>query len=161
MKIAVYPGTFDPVTYGHLDVLRRASVLFDKVIVAIAANSPKAPLFSLRERIDMVRENIGEDDRFEICELTGLVVDFARKRKAVALIRGLRAISDFEYEFQMAQMNRNLDGTIETIFLMPSEKYFYISSHLIKQVARYSGKDTSMVPPNVLQALRRRFEENH
>lgn len=161
MKIAVYPGTFDPVTFGHLDVLRRASVLFDKIIVAIAANTPKEPVFSVEERIRMVRDNIGEDSTIEVCELKGLVVEFARKRKAVALIRGLRAISDFEYEFQMAQMNRNLDGEIETIFLMPSDKYFYISSNLIKQVSRYSDKDTGMVPQNVLEALRRRFAKNH
>lgn len=158
MKIALYPGTFDPITNGHLDVLTRSSVLFDKVIVAVAKNEPKNPIFSLDKRIKMIEECV-DSDRFEVCALEGLVVEFAKKRGAQALIRGLRAISDFEYEFQMAQMNRNLDESIETIFLMPNEKFFYTSSALIKQVARYTEKDTHLVPPNVHQALRERFHK--
>ncbi len=156
MKTALYPGTFDPITYGHLDVLHRASVLFEKVIVAVAENDPKQPLFDIEERIALIRTNI-DPDHFEVRRLNGLVVDFAREVGANALIRGLRAISDFEYEFQMAQMNRNLDESIETIFLMPNEKYFYTSSNLIKQVARYTDRDTELVPPNVQEALKRKF----
>tara|TARA_R100000027_G_scaffold67677_1_gene67670 strand:- start:16625 stop:17113 length:489 start_codon:yes stop_codon:yes gene_type:complete len=156
MKIALYPGTFDPITNGHLDVLTRASVLFDRVIVAVAHNGPKNPIFSIEERIQLIRDCV-DTDQFEVCALEGLVVDFARKRGAQALIRGLRAISDFEYEFQMAQMNRNLDESIETIFLMPNEKFFYTSSALIKQVARYTEKETHLVPANVHKALREKF----
>lgn len=157
MKIALYPGTFDPITNGHLDVLHRAAVLFDKVIVAVAGNDPKQPLFDLEERIALIRANV-DPARFEVRKLDGLVVEFAKKVGASALIRGLRAISDFEYEFQMAQMNRNLDESIETLFLMPNEQYFYTSSNLIKQVARYTGRDTGLVPANVQEALRRRFQ---
>lgn len=156
MKIAVYPGTFDPITKGHLDVLHRAAVLFDRVIVAVAENEPKNPVFSLDERMAMIRENV-DTEQFEVRRLEGLVVEFAKKVKAKALIRGLRAISDFEYEFQMAQMNRNLDESIETLFLMPSEKFFYTSSALIKQVARYTEKDTDLVPENVYKALIEKF----
>ena len=159
MKVALYPGTFDPITKGHLDVLHRASVLFDKVIVAVAQNDPKSPVFGLEKRIQLIRENI-DTDRFEVLPLEGLVVEFAKKMGAQALIRGLRAISDFEYEFQMAQMNRNLDESIETIFLMPNEKYFYTSSALIKQVARYTEKDTHLVPDNVHAALKQKFHSS-
>lgn len=158
MKVALYPGTFDPVTKGHLDVLHRASVLFDKVIVAVARNDPKKPLFSLDERIRLIMENI-DSECFEVCPLEGLVVEFAKKRGAQALIRGLRAISDFEYEFQMAQMNRNLDDSIETIFLMPNEEFFYTSSALIKQVARFTDKETHLVPENVHRALKKKFHQ--
>lgn len=157
MRIAVYPGTFDPVTYGHLDVLRRAGQIFDRVIVAVARNEPKKPLFDVEERQRLITENLREEDRVEVVVFDGLLVDLARDVGAVALIRGLRAISDFEYEFQMAQMNRNLDGTVETIFLMPSERYFYTSSNLIKQVAQYSDRDTELVPENVREALARKF----
>jgi pantetheine-phosphate adenylyltransferase len=156
MKTALYPGTFDPITNGHLDVLHRASVFFERVIVAVAANDPKGPLFEVEERVRLVRENV-DPARIEVRELRGLVVDFARSVGAQALVRGLRAISDFEYEFQMAQMNRNLDESIETIFLMPNEEYFYTSSNLIKQVARYTGRETGLVPPNVQKALRAKF----
>jgi len=156
MKVALYPGTFDPITNGHLDVLHRASVLFDRVIVAVANNAPKGPLFPREQRISLIRENI-DPEHFDVMPLDGLVVDFAQEVGATALIRGLRAISDFEYEFQMAQMNRNLDESIETIFLMPNEKYFYTSSALIKQVARYTERDTGLVPPNVHRALKQRF----
>lgn len=157
MSLAVYPGTFDPVTYGHLDVLKRASRLFDEVIIAVADNPAKGPMFTFEERVKLVEDNIRGWKGVRVMPLGGLVVDFARANGASALIRGLRAISDFEYEFQMAQMNRNLDGEVETIFLMPSEKYFYTSSQLIKQVARYTGRETGLVPPNVVEALRGKF----
>ncbi|MFP4353267.1 MAG: pantetheine-phosphate adenylyltransferase [Puniceicoccaceae bacterium] len=156
MKIALYPGTFDPITNGHLDVLHRASIFFDKVIVSVAENDPKTPLFPIEERVRLIRENV-DSARIEVRILEGLVVEFAKKVGAHSLIRGLRAISDFEYEFQMAQMNRNLDESIETIFLMPNEKFFYTSSKLIKQVARYTGRETRLVPPNVQEALRKKF----
>ncbi|MEM0964660.1 MAG: pantetheine-phosphate adenylyltransferase [Verrucomicrobiota bacterium] len=156
MKVALYPGTFDPITNGHLDVLHRASVLFDKVIVAVAENETKGPLFSVEERISLIEQNI-DSSQFEVCTFRGLVVEFAKEKGAHALIRGLRAISDFEFEFQMAQMNRNLDESIETIFLMPNEEFFYTSSHLIKQVARYTERETGLVPTNVQRALKEKF----
>ena len=132
MRIALYPGTFDPVTNGHLDVIRRAGRIFDKVIVAIAKNASKEPTFTETERIELIRENLAEGEVVEVLAFDGLIVDLAEKLGAVALIRGLRAVSDFEYEFQMAQMNRHLDEKIETIFLMPNEEYFFTSSHLSK-----------------------------
>ena len=133
-RSAIYPGTFDPVTNGHLDVLRRASVLFDEVVVAVAQNAGKTPMFDSETRVRLIQENIGELKNVRVCYSDGLTVDFAKSLGAVAIIRGLRAVSDFEFEFQMAQMNRFLDSEIETIFLMPSHKYFYTSSTIIKQV---------------------------
>jgi pantetheine-phosphate adenylyltransferase len=154
MRLAIYPGTFDPVTYGHLDVIERGSRLFDRVIVALARNTGKSPVFSLEERRALVEENTGKWPRVSVEVLDGLTVDFARKVGAVALIRGLRAVSDFEYEFQMAQMNRHLDEGIETIFLMPNQEYFYTSSNLIKQIATITNERLApFVPPNVLRAL--------
>ncbi|MFW5883775.1 MAG: pantetheine-phosphate adenylyltransferase [Verrucomicrobiota bacterium] len=157
MRIAVYPGTFDPITNGHLDVLERACRLFDKVFIAIAANAGKGPLFSLEEREWLVRENIGRLPNAEAVTFDELLIDLAHKVNATALIRGLRAVSDFEYEFQLAMMNRHLDEQIETIFLMPNEKYFFTSSNIIKQVAQYCGRELGLVPPNVHRALAERF----
>jgi pantetheine-phosphate adenylyltransferase len=156
MKKAIYPGTFDPVTNGHLDVLNRASRLFDHVIMAVADTHTKNPLFSLQERIDLIQPNIAKFPNVSVLPFSGLVVDFAKSMGASALIRGLRAVSDFEYEFQMAQMNRLLDGDVETIFLMPNEKYFFTSSQLVKQVNLYTDRDTGLIPKNVYQALRSR-----
>jgi pantetheine-phosphate adenylyltransferase len=158
MAKAIYPGTFDPVTRGHLDVLCRATRLFDEVVVAVATNPNKGPLFSLEERLSLIEENIRGQARVSVKPFSGLVVDFAKEEGAVALIRGLRAVSDFEHEFQMAQMNRNLDESLETIFLMPGARHFYTSSSLVKQVARYGDRDTGLVPDNVRLALVRRFE---
>jgi len=158
MAKAIYPGTFDPVTKGHLDVLDRASRLFDKVVVGVAANATKGPLFSLEERLALIEENVSGNPQLSVKPFSGLVVDFAREEGAVALIRGLRAVSDFEHEFQMAQMNRNLDDALETIFLMPGARHFYTSSSLVKQVARYGDRDTGLVPDNVRRALVKRFE---
>jgi len=157
MAIALYPGTFDPVTHGHLDVLTRASRLFDDVIVAVASgNSAKSTMFSPEERVRMVEENLGEFTNVSVELFDGLLVEHARSRRATVLVRGLRVISDFEYEFQMAQMNRHLDSSLETIFLMPSQKYFFTSSQLIKQVYRYGEQETGLVPENVRLALKER-----
>ena len=152
---ALYPGTFDPVTYGHLDVLARASKLFDQVTVAVSeSNSSKNTTFGSDTRVTLVRDNLNKFVNVSVEPFNGLLVEYAKKIGATVLIRGLRAVSDFEYEFQMAQMNRHLDNEIETIFLMPSEKYFYTSSQLIKQVHLYGDRETNLVPPNVLAALR-------
>jgi len=157
MAIALYPGTFDPVTHGHLDVLTRASRLFDDVIVAVASgNSAKSTMFSPEERVRMVEENLGEFTNVSVELFDGLLVEHARSRRATVLVRGWRVISDFEYEFQMAQMNRHLDSSLETIFLMPSQKYFFTSSQLIKQVYRYGEQETGLVPENVRLALKER-----
>jgi len=157
MVIALYPGTFDPVTYGHLDVLTRASRLFDRVIIAVASgNSAKSTLFTPEERLQMVLENLEAFDNVTVELFDGLLVEHAREKGATVLVRGLRVVSDFEYEFQMAQMNRHLDASLETIFLMPSQKYFFTSSQLIKQVHRYGGQETGLVPENVRLALKER-----
>ena len=157
-RIAVYPGTFDPVTNGHLDVLQRACRLFDEVIVAIAVNANKHPIFSQSQRRSLVETNVKNLPNVRIEMFDGLTVNFAKKRKACAIIRGLRAVSDFEYEFQMAQMNRHLDDDIETIFLMPSQDHFYTSSKLIKSVSEFSIEDVAVfVPENVKEALRKHF----
>lgn len=153
MKKAIYPGTFDPFTYGHFDVLTRAARIFEHVYIAVTDNQSKSPIFSVKERLDLIRENIGHLNNVSVVSFRGLVVDFAREIGAKALIRGLRAVSDFDYEFQMAQMNRHLDECLETIFLMPNEKYFFTSSSLVKQVSLYTDRDTGLVPPNVYKAL--------
>ncbi len=158
MKTALYPGTFDPITNGHLDILERARKLFDHIIVAIAENEEKAPTFPLEERKRLVEENLIHLDDVSVVTFDGLVVEYARKIDAIALVRGLRAMSDFEYEFQMAQMNRHLDPEIETMFLMPNEKYFFTSSQLLKLVHKYGGEGTSLVPVNALRALQKKFK---
>ncbi len=158
MRTAIYPGTFDPITSGHLDVLARACRIFDRVIVAVADNPAKEPLFSLKERLQMVEENLTPYPQASTMAFKNLTVDFASAVKAVAIIRGLRAISDFEHEFQMAQINRSLNNDIETVFLMPNEKYFFISSSLIRQVSQFSDKIKSFVPPNVYKALKKYYK---
>lgn len=157
MKTALYPGTFDPITNGHLDVIRRAGRIFDKVVVAIARNASKETTFTEDERLQLIRENLTEEEAVEVLAFDGLIVDLAVKLNAVALIRGLRAVSDFEYEFQMAQMNRHLDDKIETIFLMPNEEYFFTSSHLIKNVFQFTDRERHLIPPNVHAALSRKY----
>ena len=147
MAIALYPGTFDPVTYGHLDVLGRASRLFERVIVAVASgNSAKSTMFSPEERASMVEQNLDSFKNVTVELFDGLLVEHARRKGATVLVRGLRVVSDFEYEFQMAQMNRHLDSSLETIFLMPSQKYFFTSSQLIKQVHRYGSRKRAWFP---------------
>ena len=155
---AIYPGSFDPVTNGHLDVIERARKLFDEVIVAVAHNDQKHPLFSLEERIDLLRATVDGTKNVEIASMDGLLVDFAIARKATAVIRGLRAISDFEFEFQMALMNRKLESSVETIFLMPKEEYTYLSSRIVKEIARLGGDVTGFVPPRVAEALARKLK---
>jgi len=157
MKIALYPGTFDPLTLGHLDVLKRACGIFDKVIICAAINEDKSPLFTIQERVELIHANLLDLPNAEVAKVDGLLVDFARKVGAMALIRGLRAVSDFEFELQMAQMNRNLDEEVETLFLVPNEAYTFISSKLIKQVATYGGDVRKFVPRNVYEALCTKF----
>ncbi|MDH4162098.1 MAG: pantetheine-phosphate adenylyltransferase [Nitrospirota bacterium] len=156
-RIAVYPGTFDPVTYGHVDLTERSLRMFDKVIIAIAANPKKAPLFTLEERIDMFRRAIGKKHNVEIEGFDCLLVDYMKRKRAVGLIRGLRAVSDFEYELQMALMNRRLDSSVETVFLMPSEEYSFITSTIVKEAASYGGDVSSLVPKTVVEKLKRKF----
>src|SRR2546423_4662593 len=158
MKRAIYPGSFDPVTNGHLDVVERARKLFDEVIVAVAHNDEKQPLFSLEERLNLLRETVGKIDNVRIAQFDGLLVEFAVEEKAGAVIRGLRAISDFEFEFQMALMNRKLEGAVETIFLMPKEEYTYLSSRIVKEIARLGGDVSKFVPASVAKALGRKLK---
>ncbi len=153
MRHCIYPGTFDPITYGHLDVLARAARLFDKVTVAVAQNAGKEPLFTAEQRLEMLRPNLAAFPHVELTSFGGLLVDFARAQKADAIIRGLRALSDFEFEFNMALMNRHLQPQLETIFVMPNEQFSYTSSTLVKQVARYGGDVSDFVPPNVAAEL--------
>jgi pantetheine-phosphate adenylyltransferase len=157
MRRAIYPGSFDPVTNGHLDVIERARKLFDEVVVAVAHNDEKQPLFSLEHRLDLLRETAGKISNVRIAEFEGLLVEFARKEEAGAVVRGLRAISDFEFEFQMALMNRKLDPVVETIFLMPKEEYTYLSSRIVKEIARLGGDVSGFVPACVAKALRSKF----
>jgi len=157
MRRAIYPGSFDPVTNGHLDVIERARKLFDEVVVAVAHNDEKQPLFSLKDRLDLLRETAGKIDNVRIAEFEGFLVEFARKENAGAVIRGLRAISDFEFEFQMALMNRKLDAVVETIFLMPKEEYTYLSSRIVKEIARLGGDVSGFVPACVATALSGKF----
>src|SRR5207237_1145399 len=145
MKRAIYPGSFDPVTNGHLDVVERARKLFDEVIVAVAHNDGKQPLFSLKERLNLLQQTVGKIDNVRIAQFDGLLVEFALQQKANAVLRGLRAVSDFEFEFQMALMNRKLEGNVETIFLMPKEEYTYLSSRLVKEIARLGGDVSKFV----------------
>lgn len=154
MRTCIYPGTFDPITHGHLDVLKRACRMFDKVVIGVADNAKKGPFFTAEERLVMVQQNIQEMPNATAITFSGLLVDFAKEQNAIALIRGLRAVSDFEYEFQMALMNRHLQPEIETILLMTKEGYNYTSSSLVKQVARYGADISKFVPRNVNEALK-------
>jgi pantetheine-phosphate adenylyltransferase len=154
MRRAIYPGSFDPVTNGHLDVIERAVKLFDEVIVAVASNSQKQPLFTAQERMALLQETVPSPERVRFATLDGLLVEFAREAGACAIVRGLRAVSDFEFEFQMALMNRKLEAGVETIFLMPKEEYTYLSSRIVKEIARLGGDVSSFVPECVVAALR-------
>jgi pantetheine-phosphate adenylyltransferase len=153
-RTAVFPGSFDPLTNGHVDIIERGSRLFHRVIVAVAINAEKTPLFSVDERVAMIREIFREHAAVEVDTFNGLLVEYARQQRASAVIRGLRAVSDFEYEFQMALMNRRLNHDLETVFLMPDEKYTYTSSRLIKEVFMLGGEVAGLVPPTVEERLR-------
>ena len=160
MKIAIYPGTFDPITYGHIDVLERALEIFDKVIVTIAHNTAKDPLFTDAERLEMVKHVIKKyGKRAEAEYFDGLLVDYARKKKAIALVRGLRAVSDFEYEMQMALMNRKLADDISTIFFMPHEKHTYLNSSIVREIALLNGDISSFVPAYVQKILKSKVQK--
>ncbi|EXJ15748.1 Phosphopantetheine adenylyltransferase [Imhoffiella purpurea] len=153
----VYPGTFDPITNGHVDLIHRASRLFDRVLVAVAADTGKTPMFSTDERVALVRESVGNCQNVEITPFSGLLVEFTRKLGVSVIMRGLRAVSDFEYEFQLAGMNRHMAPDIETLFLTPAEKYTYISSSLVREIARLRGDVSAFVAPVVQAALKERF----
>ncbi|MEI7963411.1 MAG: pantetheine-phosphate adenylyltransferase [Verrucomicrobiota bacterium] len=154
---AIYPGSFDPVTNGHLDLITRSLGLFDEVIIAVADNEAKSPLFTTSERVDLIRESVGEHPGLSVEPLNGLLVDFCRRREAFVVIRGLRAVSDFEFEFQMALTNRRLEPKIETIFLTPREDCIFLSSRIVKEVARLAGDVTPFVSAPVLSALKGKF----
>lgn len=158
MKRVIYPGTFDPVTYGHIDIVRRAVDLFDEVVVTVAINPTKQPLFSTEERVEMLKESLKEFDRVIIDSFDGLTVEHAKQVGAIGIIRGLRQISDFEFEFQMALMNRKLAGDITTIFLMPHERYTYLNSTVIRNLASLHADVSNFVPPNVHEALKEKFK---
>jgi len=157
MSIAVYPGTFDPITNGHIDIITRSLRMFERVIVTIALNSSKTPLFSLEERISMIQQCFTSNEHVEIDTASGLIVDYTVRKNACAIIRGLRAVSDFDYELQLALMNRKLERRVETVFLMTGLRWIYISSSIIKDAARHGGDISDMVPPHVHAALRAKF----
>ena len=156
-NIAVYPGTFDPITNGHIDLVERSLGIFDEVIIALAPNPKKMPLFTIEERIEMIKAATKGLENVKTDVFNGLLVNYAKKKKAKAIIRGLRAVSDFEYEFQMALMNRRLDSRIETVFLMPSEEYSYLTSTIIKEIAAFKGSVKGLVPKIVEDKLKEKF----
>lgn len=160
MKKVIYPGTFDPVTNGHIDIIKRAIELFDEVVVTVAKNPGKTAMFTVDERVAMLNESLKEYDNVMVDSFGGLVVDHAREIGAVGIIRGLRAVSDFEYEFQMALMNRKLNDELATIFLMPHEKYTYLNSTIIRNLSQFEGDVTEFVPPVVLEKLKEKQRQN-
>ena len=163
MKTAIYPGTFDPITYGHLDIIARASRLFSKIVITVASNPSKAPLFTAEERVSLIKQSISKikyESTLEVETFDGLIVKFAKKKNASAIIRGLRAISDFEFEFQMALMNRRLLQEITTVFLMPHENYTYLNSSIVKEVASLGGDISNFVPLEVEKELQSKFSTN-
>jgi pantetheine-phosphate adenylyltransferase len=152
--MAIYPGSFDPVTNGHLDLIARGARIFDRLIVAVLQNLDKSPLFSARERVEMLREVTRDWPNVEVDLFEGLLVDYVRRRNAQVILRGIRAISDYEYEFQMALMNRRLEATVETVFMMPAERYSYVSSRLVREVAQLGGPIDGLVPALVVERLK-------
>lgn len=156
-KIAVYPGSFDPITYGHLDIIKRGLTIFDEIIVAVASNSQKNALFTTDERVELIQDVVKEEGRVTVDTFSGLLIDYVSSRKAHVIIRGLRAISDFEYEFQIAQMNSSIGKEIETLFMMTSLQYGYLSSSIVKEVCSLNGTIDKFVPPEVKKALRLKY----
>ena len=161
MRIAICPGSFDPLTNGHLDVIQRATKLFDRVVVAVAHNEAKQPLFTLAERMQLSAEAVKHLPNVEVDSFDNLLVDYVERRGAHAIVRGLRAVSDFEFAFPLALMNRNMNERVETIFMMPKDTYAYLSSRMIKEIARLGGDVTSFVPANIKAALDGRFNSTH
>jgi pantetheine-phosphate adenylyltransferase len=159
-RIAVYPGTFDPITYGHMDVIKRGTNLFDKVVVLVARNSTKTPLFSGDERVKMIKEVFRSNPKVAVDVFDGLLVEYVKRTKATAVIRGLRAVSDFEFEFQMALTNRKMDSTIDTVFLVPDERYTYLNSTIVREIARLGGDVSDFVPPGVRAYLTAKLKSN-
>lgn len=158
MRLAVYPGTFDPITNGHLDLIERGLRIFDEIIIAVAPNPKKQPLFTLEERLRLIRESVKDCKNVKIEAFDGLLVDYVKSKGGIAIIRGLRAVSDFEYELQMALMNRRLDTNIETVFMMPSEEFSFITSTIVKEVASFGGSVKGLVPHVVENALNEKFK---
>jgi pantetheine-phosphate adenylyltransferase len=159
VTLALYPGSFDPITYGHLNIIERAQKAFDRVVVAVAINRKKTPLFPTEERIAMIREALGPKSDVEVESFEGLLVDYATQRGAQVVLRGLRAISDFEYEFQMAHMNKRLSPELETVFMMTGEAHFFVSSQLVREIASFHGQLSGLVPPHVEARLRQKFAQ--
>ena len=157
-RTAIYPGSFDPLTNGHLDVIQRAAKLFDRVIVAVAENESKQPLFTLAERVALVKQAVTKLPNVQTDSFSTLLVEYVAAQKAQAIVRGLRAVSDFEFEFQLALMNRKLDENIETIFMMPKDTYTFLSSRIVKEIARLGGDVRAFVPPNVQVALKKKLK---
>ncbi len=158
-RTGIYPGTFDPITYGHIDVIKRATALFSRVIVLVAHNTTKAPLFSTEERIAMIGEIFRKNRHVTVDSFDRLLVDYAKQKNASVIIRGLRAVSDFEYEFQMALTNRKMNQTIDTVFLMPDERYTYLNSTIVREIARVGGSVESFVPPSVRKRLMQKLKQ--
>ncbi len=156
-RLAIYPGSFDPLTNGHLSLIHRGLRIFDGLVVAVANNRDKTPLFTVEERMALIRDALGDEQRVEVDSFDGLLTDYAKQRGIHTVLRGLRAVSDFEFEFQLANMNRKLDPEFDSVFVMTGEKYFYVSARMVREVASYGGDVSSMVPPNVLIGLRQKF----
>jgi pantetheine-phosphate adenylyltransferase len=154
--VAIYPGSFDPLTNGHVDIIQRGSRLFDRIVIAVLLNIEKAPLFTVKERVEIAREVFRDWPNVEVDTFDGLLVDYARSKRANVIVRGLRAVSDFEYEMQMALMNRRLNGDVETVFMMPAEAYSYVSSRLVKEVVALGGSVHGLVPDSVEERLRQK-----
>lgn len=159
MKIAVYPGTFDPITNGHVDIIYRSAKLFDKIIVTVAVNTQKTPLFDLAERVEMIRQSLGNEEKIEVDQFDGLIAEYLKRVNASAMIRGLRAVSDFEYEFQMSLMNRKLNPDVETVFLTPAQEYIHLNSTIVKEVASFGGDVSEYVPDYVRTALQKKYKK--
>jgi pantetheine-phosphate adenylyltransferase len=157
-RTGIYPGTFDPITYGHIDVINRATALFSRVIILVATNTSKAPLFTAEERVAMIREVFRKNRKVSVDSFDRLLVDYARRKNASVIIRGLRAVSDFEYEFQMALTNRKMNQAIDTVFLMPDERYTYLNSSIVREIARVGGNIESFVPPAVRKLLMQKMK---
>jgi pantetheine-phosphate adenylyltransferase len=156
-RLAIYPGSFDPLTNGHLSLIQRGLKIFDGLVVAVANNPDKTALFTFEERMQLIREAVNGDRRVEVDSFDGLLVDYAKKRGIHTVLRGLRAVSDFEYEFQLANMNRKLDPDFDSVFVMTGEDYYFVSARLVREVARFGGDVSGLVPPNVLAGLRRKL----